>query len=96
MKELVLVQHVNKISGWDNDVQREIFCKREQKLVPLDTDKCDKCPYFVTSGQGDVIVCGWNDTPPAVGTTKVIEHSDRLNELYRVSEMIDDGVLKKG
>lgn len=96
MGKTTLVKHVNKVSGWENSKQREIFCKKEHKVVPADISKCEKCPYFATSGQGEAIICGWEDLPPAVGTTKVISQSDNTSELYRVSELIDAGILKKG
>ena len=90
------VEHVNKISGWDNAKQRELFCKREHKLVSASIDKCEKCPYFKSAGQGDVIICVWEDRPPAAGITRVIPHSEIRDEFLRVSALIDEGIVQKG
>lgn len=91
------VQHVNRISGWEHSNQHTIFCKKEHKLKSVDLENCEKCPYFVSAGQGDVVICEWEDTLAAGDyATKVTHHSDAKNELFRVSELIDARILKKG
>lgn len=91
-----LVQHVNRISGWEHPEQIEVFCKAKHKILPAEIETCEGCPYFVTAGQGDVIVCAWEDIPPLGGDTRVVHQSDVTKEFYRVSRMIDDGIIKKG
>lgn len=91
------VQHVNRVAGWEHPKQHEIFCKKEHKLKSVNLDDCEKCPYFVTAGQGDVVICQWEDVLPAGDyDTKVIHNSDSKDELFRVSQLIDSGILKKG
>lgn len=92
-----MVQHVNKVTGWEHPKQYEIFCKREHKMKSVNLETCEKCPYFITAGQMDAIVCQWEDTLAAGDyTTKVIHRMDAQDELLRVSQLIDAGVLKKG
>lgn len=91
------VQHVNRVTGWEHPKQHEIFCKKDHRLKSVNLDDCEKCPYFVSAGQGDVVICQWDDTLAAGDyATKVTHHSDSKSELFRVSELIDAGILKKG
>ena len=92
-----IVQHINKVSGWEHPKQHEIFCKQQHKLEAVNLKDCEQCPYFVTAGQMDAITCQWEDTLAAGDyDTKVVHKMDAQDELMRVSQLIDAGVLKKG
>lgn len=97
MKETKSILHVNKISGIENSHQSEIYCRAKNGLMNYNISQCEKCPLYRGAGQGDIVICEWEDVPPAGNyNTRVIEHSDHKNEMFRVADLIDEGVLKKG
>lgn len=92
-----MVEHTNLVVGWEHPKQHEIFCKRDHKVRSVDPKGCEGCPYFVGVGRMDAITCKWEDTLAAGDYAfKTIHKMDVQDEFLRVSQLIDDGVLKKG
>lgn len=74
----------------------KVFCKRQnrvRKIAPEYTD-CDKCPYLFGSLQGQGIECMWEDIKPHSPCGHYVY--DPQEEYLRVSELIINGILKKG
>lgn len=100
-----LITHVNLIGHEINQSisenhpasDREIYCKKLHKITEPEISDCDNCPYFGGLAQGNGHVCIWEE-PIDISSphTVIIPHQDRMKELMRVSEMIDDGALEKG
>ena len=75
---------------------REVFCKKNHKVMePLEKD-CSNCPYFAGWMQGYGHECVWEDVIDASQDVKVIPQNQARQELYRVSKLIDQGIIKKG
>lgn len=75
---------------------REIYCKRQHKIVEPDAKDCEKCPYFAGWMMGHGHECVWEDVTDTNQIVVTIPHQDARKELMRVSKLIDAGVLKKG
>lgn len=75
---------------------REIFCKKLHKITEPDEKDCDSCPYFAGFMMGHGHECVWEDVIDTDEDTKIIPHQDARKEMYRVSKLIDEGILKKG
>jgi WD40 repeat protein len=71
----------------------KVFCKKENRIVSVDIDKCDNCPYLSGSLQGDGIECIWDD-PSSKETFMSVYNPQK--ELLRVSKLIDNKKIKKG
>lgn len=84
------------IQGEYNSKDREIFCKKLHKITEPDAKECDSCPYFAGWMMGRGHECKWEDVIDADSDTRVIPHKDARKEMYRVSKLIDEGVIKKG
>lgn len=72
---------------------KKVFCKKENKVVTINVDRCDECPYMVGSLQGDGVECFWDD-PEAKSVYMDVENPQK--ELLRVSKLIDNKKIKKG
>lgn len=96
VREIGQVQHINLIQEYGNEDSPKIFCKRTGALYQPSLEICEKCPYFVTMGHMDVVVCQWEDVKPIGGGNKIIEAGKGIRELFRVSELVDNKVIKKG
>lgn len=78
------------------DSSNSIFCKASNAYVKNDMtqgQKCIQCPYFVGALQGEGAECRWDD-PDA--TTDVVYVENPTQELFRVSRLIDNKMIKKG
>lgn len=96
-REIKPIVHVNMISGTENSHQSEIYCRAKNGLMSYNIPKCEKCPMFRGFGQGDVVMCEWEDVAPNGGYgTRVIPHAEHQQEMFRVAELIDAGIIKKG
>ena len=74
---------------------REIFCKRLHKITEPDAKDCDSCPYFAGWMMGHGHECKWEDVIDADDDIKIIPHEDARKEMYRVSKLIDKGIIEK-
>lgn len=98
-----LTVHYNKIGHEINEslayypnADREVYCKKLHKVcVPMAVD-CDNCQYCNGYMQGYGHECVWEDQVPNGQTEQVVNWEDRNKEMMRVSQLIDEGVLKKG
>lgn len=102
------VYHLNQIGHEINESlnhdypssDREIFCKKLHKITePLQKD-CSTCPYFAGLMMGHGHECKWEDVVDEdyneeQFVEKVVPHQDVKKELYRVSKLIDQGIIKK-
>lgn len=91
------VTHYMLVDPTKRSDRQRVFCKRHHGLLKVSDlvhDKCPKCPYFKGTGQGDVIMCRWEDISDRYERTVF---QDRMeNEFKAVSGYIDRGILKKG
>ena len=83
-----LVSHHNLIGHEINESMekygvsdREIYCKRLHKITEPLAEDCDNCPYFDGFLMGHGHEC---------------VHEDAKKEFIRVSQLIDQGWIKKG
>lgn len=101
------VYHLNQIGHEINESltndypssDREIFCKRLHKITePMQKD-CSTCPYFAGLMMGYGHECKWEDVvdegDEGQFVEKLVPHQDVKKELYRVSKLIDQGIIKK-
>ena len=93
--------HYNKIANninyAQNQAEQEVYCKKLHKVTVPQSKDCTTCPYYggVMGGYGHE--CAWEDCYPSSGGGIVtIEWADRHKELLRVSQLIDEGLLKRG
>lgn len=92
--KLASIVHVNFIRDYTQK-GLEIYCRKQHKLCTPVREDCLNCDMFQGVGQGDVIICEWEDRPPFKGDMRLIPWSDREQELLRVSKMIDDNIISK-
>lgn len=74
---------------------RMVYCKRRHAVIEPMEEDCNGCPHFAGFMQGYGHECAWEDTMTE-GDSKDINWVDRNKELLRVSQLIDDGFIKKG
>ena len=98
-----LINHINKIEDDINYIidmpksNREIYCKRLHTITEPQRKDCVNCPYFNGLAGGFGIECMWEDVSyPDEPIDVIVPHSERFDEMMRVSKMIDFGVLTKG
>ena len=103
MAKLEQVHHLNWIGheindSLDNypDSDREVYCRKLNRVViPMRRD-CDSCPCFAGWMMGHGHECVWDDVPDPDGYGEFnVPHDDRFRELSRVSRLIDDGTLTR-
>ena len=75
---------------------REIFCKRLHVIKEPTVEDCENCPYFAGFMMGHGHNCYWEDVVPVELEEIPISHEDRQDELFRVSQLIDQGYIQKG
>jgi len=92
--ELREILHVNFI-GDATQKGLEIYCRKKHKLYVPKIEDCTKCKYLAGLGQGHALECAWEDIPPYKGNIRLIEWQDRKLELMRVTELIEEGIIKK-
>lgn len=99
------VTHYNLIQSHINTVlqdespktYREVYCKKLHKVWEPDAIECETCPYFGGLMGGYGHECVWEDVVAFYDDDeKVVRYEDRNAEMLRVSQLIDNGVLKKG
>ena len=74
----------------DDMSDREIYCRKNHKIMePLKTD-CEDCPCFAGFEQGHGHECAWNDV---VAEEHVVVHEDRFKEYKRVDQLLKSGIL---
>lgn len=98
-----LVSHHNLIGHEINESMekygvsdREIYCKRLHKITEPLAEDCDNCPYFDGFLMGHGHECVWEDVIDVDEDTRIIPHEDTKKEFIRVSQLIDQGWIKKG
>ena len=94
------VIHYNKIGHEINDSineypnsDRTVYCRLQHAILPPELRRCMNCPLFHDSLGSFGVACKWNDTVPQ--RSVMVKHSDRYQELLRVSKLIDKGILQK-
>lgn len=100
-----LIRHINLIGHEINQsiqdgypaTDREVYCKHLHTIKEPDERDCMNCPYFGGLAQGHGHECVWEE-PVDISSEleRVIPHEGRHQEMLRVSEMIDMGVVDKG
>ena len=78
----------------DND--RKIYCKKLHSIRKLSELPCESCKYFAGSMMGSGRVCVWNDWVDYDVDEVIVKFGEAQKELFRVSTLIDDGIIKKG
>jgi len=99
-----LVAHMNFIGheineSLENDLptsDREVFCKKLHKITEPNAEDCEKCSYFENFMMGNGHCCVWEDVIDINEDERIIPHDKRNEELLRVSQLIDEGVIRKG
>lgn len=76
----------------DDVFDREIYCRKNHRVMePLKKD-CNGCPCFAGFEQGHGHECAWVDVPL---DEHVVRHEDRYKEYERVDKLIKLGVIKR-
>ncbi len=85
---------VNGVSYSDDQLDHEIYCRKQHLVtVPL-ADQCGNCGYLVGFMQGNGIECAWEDVVAEEnGKTVVNRHENRYKEYERVDILIKKGIL---
>lgn len=91
MPKKEMVNHFNYLDEFGN-----IFCKRQDKVLTIASNynDCNDCPYLFGSLQGQGVECKWEDIPASSSCGRYV--NDPQEELARVSNLIEDKIIKKG
>ena len=78
------------------DTNGNVYCRKLHKIITISDEAtseidCTQCPLFFGSLQGQGVECVWDDA-----TEYMVHGASRpTKELLRVSQLIDNGILKK-
>ncbi len=79
-----------------DDEDREIYCRRHNKVWVPTEKACEKCGYLQTWMQGMGLGCEWEDYVPEDAEPFVeVPHKNRRKEMLRVKTLIDKKKLEK-
>lgn len=97
-----LVLHQNAIGHEINESlekygekDRQIYCRKLHKITEPNEEDCRNCPCMAGWMQGRGHECAWEDVSDTFEEVKYIPHEDAQKELFRVSQLIDAGVIRK-
>lgn len=89
--------HINESIQYERPIgDREIFCKRLHKIIEPDISICAECPYFGGLMGGYGHECVWEDLTDSEIIEWDVYPVDTVKEYFRVSKLIDEGILTKG
>ena len=89
-----IADHINYLG--DDPRKFEVYCKRAHRVYAPTTEECHACPYYGGFAGGYGHECVWEDCVPIEEITSTIAWEDRNKEFIRVSQLIDNGLIKKG
>ena len=96
------ISHINHVASHinylDNDDPKslEVYCRKSHKVYAPTVEECQSCPYFAGFAGGYGRECFWEDHIPNEENMRNISWDDRYNELMRVSQLFDKGIIQKG
>lgn len=86
--------HINEIQEDRTGERNQVYCRKVNKILDITKAPCNKCDYYRGVGNGNYILCEWEDYPLFDDDTEKYENNPKAS-LMRVSELIDQGKLKK-
>lgn len=94
------VIHYNKIGHEINESvtdysnsDRTIYCRQHHTILSPGLKRCANCPLFYDSMGAYGVACKWDDVNPR--NMIVVPHKNCQKEFLRVSQLMDEGLLKR-